>query len=168
MKLVGLRGISYFVRMVAVLVVIPACAASSSFGLSGLGGSGRDPNAQATIPDVFKMRKDDAIAAMRRAGVQADISEDSSLCGSVVEGKLVETGEVCYQFPPPGRVQGARLPVSIRIQTEDPRHGNIGKVSEWRLMPKLVGLTYEKALAEMRRAGFTRDDRLTHVWADET
>ena len=95
MKLVGLRGVSLVVRLVSVLAVLPACAASSSFGLSGLGGGEDNPDAQATIPDVFKLRKADAIAAMRRAGVQADISEESSLCGSIVNGKIVETGEVC-------------------------------------------------------------------------
>jgi hypothetical protein len=147
------------------LVPLAACVSTTSFSTSGPRGG--DANGQVTIPNVFKLPKEQAIAALRRAGVQGDIVEDSSLCGSVVEGRIIERGEVCYQHPPGGRVQGARLVVSLRVQSEDPRHGNIGKVNEWRLMPKLVGLTYERALAEMRRAGFESDDRVQHVWADE-
>jgi beta-lactam-binding protein with PASTA domain len=149
-------------------IVAAACAGTTSFSMSSFGRSSSGGDEQVTIPTVFKLKRDAAIAALRRAGVKADISEDSSLCGSTVDGKLIETGEVCYQFPPAGREQGARLPVTIRVQTEDPRRGNVGTHNEWRLMPNLIGKTYEQALAEMRHAGFTQDDRLRHGWADET
>lgn len=160
-----MRSLLYWLPLVAT-----ACASTASFSTSSFGSSGSSSggDGQVTIPNVFKLKRDAAIAALRRAGVQGDISEDSSLCGSVVEGKLIEVGEVCYQHPPAGRVQGGRLAVTIRIQTEDPRRGNVGTHNEWRLMPNLIGKTYEQAVAELHRAGFTQDDRLQHVWADET
>lgn len=49
----------------------------------------------------------------------------------------------------------------------NPRHGNIGKVTEWRLMPKLRGLRLEAARAEMKRAGFTVDDNITLDYSDD-
>lgn len=147
---------------------VAGCVSTASVSSSGPRSGGGDANASVTIPNVFKLTKEQAIAALRQAGVQGNIVEDSSLCGSLVEGAIIERGEVCHQHPPAGRTQGARLVVSLRVQTEDPRRGNVGRVNEWRLMPKLVGLTYEQAVAEMRRVGFTRDDRLRHVWADET
>jgi hypothetical protein len=121
-----------------------------------------------TIPNVFKMPKDQALEALHKAGIQGSISFGSGLCGSIVEGQIIEMNEVCAQHPPAGRTQGARLPIEITVQTEDPRHGNIGQMNEWRLMPKLVGLTFERAIAEMKRAGFDDADRVQHVWADET
>ena len=156
-----------------VLLVASACKTGASFSTfstssSSERASGADTNGNATIPDVFKLPKDQAIAALRHAGVQGDISENSSLCGSVVNGKIVEKGEICYQHPVGGTVQGARLSVEITVQTEDPRHGGIGTVTEWRLMPNLIGKTYEQAIAEMHRVGFQRDDRIEQTWADET
>ncbi|NVB83983.1 MAG: hypothetical protein HOV81_36745 [Kofleriaceae bacterium] len=141
-------------------------ATTSKFGVSS-SSSGSGESVPVTIPNVFKMKKEQAIAELRRAGVQGDISEESSLCGSVVEGRVIEMGEVCYQHPPGGRVQGSRLVVSIVVQTEDPWHGNVGTHNEWRLMPKLVGMTVDQARAEMSRVGFQRDERVQLVIADE-
>ncbi|HEX5058146.1 MAG TPA: hypothetical protein VFV99_02245 [Kofleriaceae bacterium] len=154
----------------SVVLFLTGCAATSSFTSSSSSSraSGADSSGTVTIPNVFKLRKQEAIAALRRAGVQGDINDDGSMCGSFVDGKIIEIGEVCYQFPAAGRVQGARLVVSLRVQTDDPRHGNIGKNTEWYLMPNLIGMTFEQALAEMHRAGFAQDDRVQHVWADET
>lgn len=154
-----------------VSMIATACTSATSFSTSSLGASSSSASSDTgdvTIPDVFKLEKDAAIAALRRAGVQADIREENSLCGSTVDGTLIELDEVCYQFPPAGRVQSARFVVTIRVQTEDPRHGNVGKNTEWRLMPDLVGKTYEQALAEMRRNGFLQDDLLQQTSADET
>lgn len=131
-------------RSILLLCALAGCVTSSTFSSSSPRASGADTTGNVTIPNVFKIREDEAIAALRRAGVQGDIGRDGSLCGSLVEGRIIERGEVCYQHPAPGRVQGARLPVTIRVQSEDPRHGNVGKVSEWRLMPKLVGMHTNK------------------------
>lgn len=48
-----------------------------------------------------------------------------------------------------------------------PWHGNVGKVTEWRLMPKLKGLTLEAARAEMKRVGFTSEDNVTLEYTDD-
>ena len=137
---------------------------------SGSGGQGSGSNGSSgmiTVPDVFGMPKERAVAELRRAGIQGSIVDDSSLCGSIVEGRIIEIGQVCYQHPVPGRVQGARLPISLRVQTENPWHGNIGEHTEWRLMPKLVGMGVEQARAEMQRVGFHRDDRIYVQWVDK-
>ena len=157
-------------RITAVLLAcaLAACAALSPSSSLEPRASGADTSGNVTIPDVFKLSRDQAIAALRKAGVQGDIDEDHNLCGSIVNGRIVEIGEVCQQQPVGGRVQGARLVVTLTIQTEDPRHGDIGRLTEWRLMPDLVGKTFEQALATMRSAGFTDDDKLQQTWADET
>ena len=147
------------VFVVLFLIPLTACVgmtplSSSSSSSSAPRASGADPNGQVTMPDVFKLPRDQATAALRRAGVQGEIHEEASLCGTVVNGRIVETGEVCEQQPAAGRQQGARLSVTVRFQTEDPRHGDAGKPTEWRLMPNLVGLTFEQALVAMRRAGY--------------
>ena len=129
--------------------------------------AGPDANGNITIPNVFGMSKEQAIAELRRAGFQGDVTDDSSLCGSLIDGRVIELGIVCYQHPPAGRVQGARLPISIRVQSENPWHGNVGKLNEWRLMPDLVGMSVEQARAEMKRVGFDRDDRVFLSWVDE-
>jgi len=148
-------------------IVVTACASTRSFSTSSPGGSSSDDLGHVTIPNVFKLKKADAVAALRRAGVQGDIEDDSSLCGSTFDGKIVELGEVCYQQPAAGQVQGARLVVSLRVQTEDPRHGDIGKNTEWRLMPSVTGKPYEQALAEMHHAGFENDDRIRRFMVDD-
>lgn len=157
-------------KRLCVVCVIPlaACVGSAKFSSFSSSSSGASSSGSVTIPNVFKLPKDQAIAALKRAGVQGSISEDSGGCGSIVEGQIIELNEICYQHPPAGRSQGARLPVSIRVQTQDPRRGNIGTHNEWRLMPKLVGLTFEQAIDEMKRAGFVETDKVQHVWADET
>ncbi len=74
---------------------------------------------------------------------------------------------VCYQSPSSGTAQGEGLSVSMVVQTEDPWHGNVGKVTEWRLMPKLVGLSVDAARSEMRRAGFTSEDNVTLDYSED-
>ena len=136
-------------------------------GGSGPTGVGPDANGNITIPNVLWMSRDQAISELRRAGFQGNVTDDDSLCGSLMDGRVIELGQVCYQHPPAGRQQGARLPVSIRVQTENPWHGNAGKVTEWRLMPNLVGMTVDQARTEMKRVGFDRDDQVLLNWVDE-
>lgn len=152
---------------IGVLPFVGCVATTSQFGVSSSSSSDSGASGQVTIPNVFKMKKEQAIAELRRAGVRGDIDEDTSLCGSVVDGHVVEQGEVCYQHPPGGRGQGSRIVVSIRVQTENPWHGNVGTHNEWRLMPKVIGMTIDQARAEMLRVGFQRDDRVQLVIADE-
>ncbi len=150
-----------------VIVLLGACVATTSTSTSGPSGpTGPTTSGQVTIPNVFKLPKERAIAELRRAGVQSDVSDDTSLCGSTVDGQVIELGEVCYQHPAAGQVQGARLPVTLRVQTEDPRQGNLGKVTEWRLMPNLAGKTFDEAVAEMKKLGFS-DTRIKQTTAED-
>jgi hypothetical protein len=157
------------------VVAVTGCltSASSMSGTTSMPPSGNSSvsgpaaNGTITIPSVFGMTREQAIAALRRAGYQGTASDDSSLCDSVVAGRVIEIGQVCYQHPPAGRVQGARLPISLRVQTENPWHGNAGKPTEWRLMPDLIGKSIDQARAEMKRVGFSREDSVQLQWVDE-
>ena len=156
--------------MTKLLLLIPLAACvppALTTGGTSTSTTGPDASGNITVPDVFGMPKDQAIAALRRAGMQGDIGDDSGLCGSVVEGRVIELGAVCAQHPAPGAVQGARLSARLRVQTENPWHGNAGKVTEWHLMPNLVGMPVEQARAEMKRVGFERDDRVFLQRVDE-
>jgi len=48
------------------LIVATACAGTTSFSMSSLGGSSSGSDGQVTSPNVFKLKKDTAIAALRR------------------------------------------------------------------------------------------------------
>lgn len=119
-----------------------------------------------TVPDVFDLPKDQAITALRGAGYQGELSEASGRCGSVVNGRVIEIGHVCAQQPAPGSVQGARLPIALRVQDEDPWHGDVGRITEWSLMPRLVGMAVDAARAELLRIGFRDNDRVQVQWVD--
>lgn len=106
------------------------------------------------VPNVFRMSEKQAIAALRRAGFTGRITYSSNACGSVVEGKVIELGQVCYQHPVGGRSHHVRIPVSLTIQRENPRRGAIGKNTEWRLFPNLVGMHLDQAKKALRAAGF--------------
>lgn len=103
-------------------VLAPSGVSSGGPVGGGPGTSSAGTGDQITMPNLFGLPKEQAISALRRAGYQGDVTEDSSLCGSVVDGRVIDFGQVCYQFPPAGRVQGARLPISIRVQRENPWH----------------------------------------------
>lgn len=157
--------------VVGVLAQLAGCQFSSStIGPRGPGsgrvGGGGD-GSTLTVPNMFGMTKAQAVEALRSAGHRGNVSEDGSGCGSVEQGRVIEIGMICYQFPPPGRVQPAKLAVSLRVQTENPWFGNVGKHHEWRLMPNVIGMQIEQARGEMKRVGFKRDDRVRLMWVDE-
>ncbi|MEQ1735423.1 MAG: PASTA domain-containing protein, partial [Rhodoglobus sp.] len=118
------------------------------------------------MPDLFKMKRDDAVAALERSGYRGSIVWDDQLCGTLEQGQLVETGEVCRQRPASAQVVSVRQSVSILVQREDPRHGNVGAFGEWHLMPEVVGMSLDEAQSAMHAAGFT-DDRTRVEVADE-
>lgn len=125
-------------------------------------------NGYITMPDVFGGTRAQAEDKLHRAGLLGDIEYDRSQCeDSVVHGRVMERGMVCYQTPVPGTKQRDHYPVTLVVQTDDPWHGNVGKVTEWRLMPKLKGLTLEAARAEMKRVGFTSEDNVTLEYTDD-
>jgi beta-lactam-binding protein with PASTA domain len=152
----------------ALVGCLPATSSSFSLGSSSSGpsrASGVSPDGMITIPDLFGMTREQAESALRRAGFAGPLS-DSGSCHSVVKGRVIEIGQICQQRPAPGQVQGARNPVEITTQKENPWAGNIGKPTEWRLMPNVVGMTLDQARAELRRVGFTHDAAIMINWVD--
>jgi hypothetical protein len=148
------------------LVAGTGCSMSSALkaragGLAGNGGAGGASSRTIVLPDLIRMTKAQAITALAVAGFEGDIDWDDQLCGSVIDGVIIEKGQVCRQHPPAGREQPSRLPITLLIQPEDPRHGNVGKFGEWHLMPDVVGMPVDQARAAMRAAGFT--DEHTHL-----
>jgi hypothetical protein len=155
--------------------LLGACSITSNLRTSGLrgsstggssgpasGGPAASTSADFTMPNLFRMKKDDAVKALERAGFRGSITWDDQLCSSVIDGQIVERGEVCRQHPPAGRTQSAKLPAKLLVQPEDPRHGNLGHPTlEWHLMPDVIGMSVEQALAAVKAAGLT--DVLTRV-----
>ena len=150
------RG-SLIVSVVLASAGLPGCAASMSRLQTGITGQ---PGTM-SMPDLFRMSKTKAVATLKLAGHAGDVSWDDQLCGSVVEGTIIEQGEVCRQSPAAGTSSSTRTAVRLLVQLEDPRHGNVGKTGEWHLLPAVVGMTLDDAQAAMRAAGFT--DERTHV-----
>lgn len=124
-------------------------------------------NGKFTVPDVFGLPKAQAIAALRAAGYQGDVSDASGQCGSVVNGRVIELGHVCDQQPAAGSVMGARLPIVLRVQDENPWHGDVGQPTEWYLVPQLIGMPMENARAELVRTGFRNKERARLMWVDQ-
>ncbi len=64
-------------------------------------------NGRITMPDVFGMTREQAETLLHRSGLRGSIGYDNSLCeDSVVRGRIMELGMVCYQRPSAGTVQG--------------------------------------------------------------
>ena len=143
-------------KPIAILAVgavgVGVCAAGDRIGRAHAAGD----DAIVTVPNLVFLSYEQAQAAAKSAGVTRPIAEDNNtLCGSVVDGRIVERGHVCSQSPAPGTRQGARLLVTVRTQTEDQQHGNVGQANEWHLMPDVAGMTQDEAMAKIREAGFT-------------
>ena len=127
-----------------------------------------DGNGRITVPDVFGLPRERAEALLRQAGYRGAIAYDDSQCqDSVIHGQVIEQGIICYQTPIAGRVQGPQLPITLVVQRENPWHGNEGKVTEWRLMPKIVGMKLDDARADMKRVGFSSEDNVDLELVDD-
>lgn len=145
-------------------VLLSGCAVSNSLkgALPFPTGDGK-----ITVPNVFGLPKIQAIAALRAAGYQGDISDMPGTCGSVIDGRVIELDHICGQAPSPGTVQGARIPIALHVQTENPWHGDVGKITEWYLMPNIIGMPVEAARNELVRTGFTQRERAHLYWVDQ-
>jgi beta-lactam-binding protein with PASTA domain len=143
--------------IVAIIALLTGCAAGMSRLKTGLDGK---PGV-ISMPDVFRMSKAKAISTLKLAGHSGDVAWDDQLCGSVVDGQIVEKGEVCRQTPAAGQELPASGPVSLLVQSEEPRHGKVGQFGEWHLMPDVIGLSLDEAVVAMRAAGFT--DERNHI-----
>lgn len=75
------------------------------------------PSGLITIPDIVWKSEADARASLAAAGHTGTVSISDALCPPEMDGRIIELGTICYQHPPAGRRQGARLPIQIKIQT---------------------------------------------------
>ena len=158
----------------ALALPLTGCVGSanfSSYGPRGPGGSpgpaggqggstsptGSGDSRPAMVPNLALMTQAEAEAALRQAGFTQPVTIDtSSSCGSTIDNKaVVELGRVCYQMPAAGRESSTGVPVSVRLQTEDPWRGSLGGGRFWFLMPNLGGVPLETAKAKLRALGFT-------------
>lgn len=153
-------------------MVSSACAltTSSTFGTRGTSTTSSAPSGDGerrivTVPNVVLMSRADAEATLRRAGFAHPPSVDTSLCGSTLEHTtIVELGQVCSQAPAAGQQTSTTISVSIRVQTEDPRRGDLGNGRFWFLMPNLVGTDLDAARAKLRALGFiSKDVQISYV-----
>lgn len=133
------------------------CAAGMSRLKSGIAGT---PGSM-SMPNLLRMSKAEALSTLKLAGHHGDVTWSDQLCGSVVDGQIVEKDDICQQTPAAGQQLDQGAPVHLLAQPEDPRHGHVGESNEWHLMPAVVGLPLAKAQVAMREAGFT--DERTHV-----
>ncbi len=143
--------------LLALVVAGPAftgCAAATARLKSTVSGQ----PGMIAMPNLFRMSKAKALATLKLAGHTGDVSYSDQLCGSVIEGQIVEKDEVCRQTPLAGAEVSDRSHVNLLLQPEDPRHGKVGQTGEWHLMPEVLGMTVADAKAAMRAAGFT-DER---------
>jgi beta-lactam-binding protein with PASTA domain len=153
-----------------VVAMVAGCKVSSPGSLFGGGsmlstrGSSGGGDDAITVPDLFLRTRAEAEAALAQAGYQREVQVDTSLCGSVVDGKVVEQGRVCSQSPAAGARSSPRVPIYIRLQTENPWHGQLGGGRSWFLMPDLTGIPLEKATAKIKALGFTtKDVKLSYI-----
>ncbi|HEU0035552.1 MAG TPA: PASTA domain-containing protein [Kofleriaceae bacterium] len=154
------------------LCALSACQFSTSMGGGPHGPSTSTtpaptsgPGRSVTMPNLFGMTRAEAEATLARLGFQKPLSiDDHSLCGSVVDGKIVELGRVCYQSPAPGQSTSTTLTSSVRIQTENPYGGTLPGGRTWFLMPNLVGQPVDAARAKLRELGYvTKDVKIAYV-----
>jgi hypothetical protein len=146
-------------RRFGITVAVICLGTGCKFSTAAFGPSTTSaPRGNATVPQVFLLQQDAALAAIKQAGFTGSITFDTSLCGSAVDGHIVERGAVCYQQPAAGQVMATSLPMTLRVQTEDPRHGKVGQFGEWHLMPDMKGMPLAQAQQAMRDAGFTDEN----------
>jgi beta-lactam-binding protein with PASTA domain len=144
------------------VIVLAGCKVAGGFGSTGSTPSGTSPaGASASssenrrVPDVMFKSRAEAEAAIRSAGFERPPNIDnSSSCGSVIDGRIVDIGHVCSQSPAGGREMGARIPITLRVQMENPYGGELGGGRRWFLMPTLVGQHVDKARARLKELGF--------------
>jgi beta-lactam-binding protein with PASTA domain len=125
--------------------------------------SGPDPTA--TMPDLHGMTRDEAIAAMKRAGIEpSSIDHDSSIACS---DDQTPHGRVCYQAPIAGAQTLAHLSVTINFQEADPDSHTPGVPGAHYPMPDVRGLTVAAARKKLAAAGLSSKDHVAMLITDD-
>lgn len=159
MKQLGWRRAFYVLAICS-----SGCQFSTSTGSRLPTPDGGDHRGLVTTPNVVLMTQAEAEAAFRSAGFDRPPTIDNnSLCGSTVDGQIVELGRVCAQMPAAGQENSRGVPITLRLQTENPHRGELRAGGFWFLMPNLVGAPLAQARAKLREVGFEKEPRLIYV-----
>jgi hypothetical protein len=114
-------------------------------GLSSVGTIGGGPGTssagtagQITVPNLLGLPKEQAMAALRRAGYQGEATEDSSLCGSVVDGRVNSEQVVFAKRDPDAKVSSpeGRRPAPDRRRPEAGAAEAAGATEPGRSVPR--------------------------------
>ncbi|HTJ47418.1 MAG TPA: PASTA domain-containing protein [Kofleriaceae bacterium] len=132
---------------------------AASSGSSSGGATGESPIV--TIPDLHGLSHDDAIAAMRKAGITAELAEEFGPCSE----QDLPHGRVCNQTPGPGQQSRSDLQISVWIQSDSPESTTPGVDGARYEMPDVIGMTEAQAKAKLAAAGFSDKDKFDVAYA---
>jgi beta-lactam-binding protein with PASTA domain len=134
---------------------------TSSDPTSPTGGGGESK--VVTIPDLTGMSKDDAVAAIRKAGVTRDLDVNEGPCAD----ESMAHGHVCLQSPGGGQQQMNDLMVSVTLQSMSPDSSTPGVPGAHYKMPDVVGMTSADARKKLAAAGFSAADNVEVIPDEE-
>jgi beta-lactam-binding protein with PASTA domain len=143
---------------------LPGATPASKPGIDDRAGGGRDDQA-VTMPDLQGMTRDEAIAALKRAGIEpSSIDSDPSIA---CHDEQTPHGRVCYQSPIAGAQTLAHLSVTINVQQADPDSHTPGVPGAHYPMPDVRGLTVADARKKLAAAGLSSKDHVAMLITDD-
>lgn len=138
--------------MVRYVVCIAIVLAAYDHGVVAKG-----PSHAVVMPDLRGMTRDEAIAALRRTGIDGELTVNPNLdCTD----DSVAKGRVCYQSPVAGAQTLTHSPVTVFFQTRDSTSNKPGVPGAHYKMPDVIGLTVQQARDKLRAAGFSAKDHI--------
>lgn len=135
----------------------------SGSGSSGGGGDDRatasGPDKTATMPDLQGMTKDEAMAAMKKAGIEPrEIEHDDNIA---CNDEQTKHDRVCYQSPVPGAQTLSHMSVTLVFQKADPDSTTPGVPGAHYAMPDVMKMKVTDARKKLAAAGFSAKDHIT-------
>jgi beta-lactam-binding protein with PASTA domain len=123
------------------------------------------PDTTSTMPDLHGLTRDDAMAALARAGIEPrSVDTDPDIA---CDDDQTQHGRVCHQSPVPGAQTLSHAPVELEFQDADPDSHTPGVAGAHYAMPDVRGLSLADARTKLAAAGFSAKDHFV-VDADET
>ena len=143
----------------------PKIVEDGSGGGGGGGASGGDdratasgPDTTATMPDLQGMTQDEAMAALKKAGIEPrEVEHDDSLACNDDQTKH---GRVCYQSPVPGAQTLSHMSVTLNFQQADPDSTTPGVPGAHYKMPDVMKMKLADARKKLAAAGFSAKDHI--------
>ncbi len=123
------------------------------------------PDTTATMPDLHGLTRDEAIAALARAGIEPrSIDTDPDIA---CDDDQTKHGRVCHQSPVPGAQTLSHMSVELELQEADPDSHTPGVPGAHYAMPDVLGLSLADARKKLAAAGFSAKDHFV-LDPDET